>query len=248
VTMGKLTASVAAGLLSALALGGVGLISFGAFRDLFEDTTQIAVRTIVLADEIGTANAEMVRAQRGVIVAGFGKDAAQEDRCRTDFDHNAVVVQKAVAQIRPLARDVETRRLAAEISGLEAEWLPHYRELVAETQAGNLAEANHIRRDVTAPIYQRISAAVQQIAVLSRGTLRAEQQTNGIFFRSRSLPFFLLALTLLVGGLATAVLRSIRQELRRRRQTRLITSGSANWPRHGARSQGGEKKWPKLSA
>ena len=120
-------------------------------------------------------------------------------------------------------------------------------DYLAQTQSGHLAEADRIRKDVTAPIYQRISEAVQQIAALSRETLRRDQQTKG-FFRNQAVSLFLLALTLLVAGLVAAVLRRTRHDLRSRLPARLITSGSTYSPRPRARSVEEEKKWPKLSA
>jgi len=220
----KLMTVIVAMLVSAAALGYVGLRSIGIFQDLFDNTVQKTVQKIVLADAIGAANAEMVSGQRGLILAAFAKDPVEADKYRTGFDRNAAVIRSSLAQVQPLLTSEEARRLAADIAGLEAEWQPHFRDVVRQTEVANLVEANRIRKETTAPIYNKIAGATQRLAAIENENLRADQESVAAVFRgSRWISLALLGLALIVGGAAAAVVRKTHGDLS------YVGQGPAEW-------------------
>jgi methyl-accepting chemotaxis protein len=211
----KLMTAMGALLASAVALGYIGLNSIGTFRELFDNTVQKTVRKISLADAVLTANAEMLSAQRGVLLVAFAKDTSQGNKYRTAFESNAGAVRDALVAIQPLLITDDARALVAEITSLEAEWQQQYQEIVRQCDAGNLAEANRIRVEVTTPIFDKIAASSQRLAAIQNQRLLDEEVSVAATVRNdRWISLLVLGLALGLGVVVGVVVRKVNRDLR----------------------------------
>jgi len=201
-TIGKQLA-IAAGamLLMTAALGYSSVTSIGTFKDLCDNTVGKTSRRLVLADAIVAANVEMVSSQRGIILAAFAKDLGEGAKYRASFQESAAAIRRSLAEMQPLVARDDAKRIMAEIDSQLTEWQPHYEEVVREAEAGNLAEANRIRKDVTGPIYDRITTCARQLASIENQVLRADQETAASTFSSqRWISLVFLSIALLAGA------------------------------------------------
>ncbi len=155
----KLLGGTAALFVLAGILSSSGLSNAGRFKDRFDEVVDRNVQKVALSNQIGTANWELVAAQRGVILAAFAKDHAEFEKDRQIFEQKTGDVRKALDEMRTLIFKDEAEALVAEIATQLAEWQPHFEEVARQSDAGQLAEANRIRKDITAPIFNKIAAA-----------------------------------------------------------------------------------------
>ena len=211
----KLMAGTGTLFVLAAMLGYSGLSSLGDFKKQFDRASDESVRKVVLADTIVTANSEMISAQRGIILAAFGKNAAELETYKKTFEENAQLIGQSLREIQPLLRKEEGKALVAHLTTLLAEWQPHYAEVVAHASKGDVTEANRIRKDVTAPLYKAIDNSGRRLTIIQTNVLAEDKLAiAGQYSRSRGLAIGLLCGFLLVGGLVIVVVRQITSELR----------------------------------
>lgn len=212
----KLLAAAAAMFLLMAILGYVGLDAIGTFKKEFDTAVDQTVRKIALADALVTAQSEMVSAQRGIILGAFAKDTSEVETYKQAFLHDRDAMQAAIVEIRTLAPRPETKALISDIESKLAEWQPHYEDVVRKAAADDVAEANRIRKDVTAPIYKKIGSDAKRLAQIEN-TILAENKADlaSAYSRSRWLSFVLFALCCAVGGVAIWTVRDAISNLRR---------------------------------
>ena len=138
----KLVIAVGAMFLMAGALGYSGLSSNSTFKNLFDEVVDKTNRKSELAGAVTAATAEMFVAQRGVILAAYLKDPVEVETNRSKFQKADDALRNALAELKNLANRDDVKKLADAVAGLEAEWLPHYQDLVRQCEAGNPDEAN----------------------------------------------------------------------------------------------------------
>jgi len=211
----KLMAGAAAMLVLMMVLSYSGLSAIGTFREQFNTAVDVTVRKLVLADTIDTAQTAMVSAQRGIIVGSFAKDSAEMEKQKQTFRDNTELIQKSLEEIRSLIRKPEAKELAADLAAKVAEWQPYFQEVVRHSEAGETAEANRIRKEVTAPIYNKMGADARRLTAIQAETMaEAKTMLAGQSTRSRAIAFSLLGLALLVGAVVVWVIRGISNTLR----------------------------------
>ena len=118
----KLLSGVAVIVALAAIMGYTGLSSISTFKEQFDTAANSTMRKIVLADEIVAANSEMISAQRGIILATFGKDPAEAESYNQTFRQNTQTIEKALGEMRPLLTTEESRTLTTGIAALLSEW------------------------------------------------------------------------------------------------------------------------------
>jgi methyl-accepting chemotaxis protein len=211
----KLLAAVGAMIALTTVLSYSSLTSISAFKAQFDHAVDNTTLNITLAETLTAANARMIAAQSGIILAAFAKDAGAMDKDKQAFRQDAEVVRKSLDQMRPLISTDEGKRLGGELAASEAEWLPHFDEVARQCDRGEAAEANRIRKEVTAPIYRTIDSNARQLAdlevsLLNRDKAAYAEQSAG----SRWIEFILLGLGVLVGASVVTLVRNINRTLR----------------------------------
>ena len=202
-------------LLSAVSLGYVGLSAAGTFKDLFDRATGKTVPKLALAGAIGASNAEMAANQCGVLLAVVTKNQAEIDKYQSASQQNADAIRDSIAQMQPLLTNNEARKLVADISRMETEWQSSFQEIVRQAEAGNLAEVDRIRVQVSTPLYTQIAAAARRVAAIENENLQADQASiTGASDRNSWISIALLALALIIGGVVAAVVHRTSVNLR----------------------------------
>jgi len=212
----KLMACAAAMLALTMLVSYSGLSSISTFKQQFDKAADKTVRKIQLADAIVAANSEMVSAQRGVILAAFSKDQAELNKYRQAFNEDVQNLRSSLAEMNPLLVRPESKSLAADIADRVTEWLPHYEEVVRQCEAGNLAEANRVRKDITGPLYNKIGADGRQLSARQKEMLVEDKSALGQeYSRSHWIALALLGLSLGVGAVVVIVVRNVSRGLRK---------------------------------
>ena len=209
-------ACAAATLLLTIILGYTGLSSGSAFKEKFDIAVDNTVRKVLLSEAIVYENSEMISAQRGVILAAFAKDSAEGEKHKQAFRKSADAIRSSVNEMRPMVKNSEARALLGEVASLVAEWEPRYEEITRQSAAGEIADANRIRKDITAPIYTKVGADARRLSTIELEILDGDKKSLAAQHASnRWTTFALIALSLVVGGVVLAIIRQTTGHLRR---------------------------------
>ena len=193
-----------------------GLYTIGKFNQQFKITVDTTVYKIRLTDQILAANAEMTSEQRGMILAAFAKDTQELSSHVLKFKQNAETMRSALVETKPLLETAEGKQTTADMSARLVEWLPHYEDLLANCQSGDIAEANRIRKEVVAPIYKKIDSDARRLTELEMGLLARDKAALAqLESTSRWIALGLLTLSLLAGAGLVVVVRNIDRSLRK---------------------------------
>ena len=216
-TMGtKLMGGTAVLFVLAALLGYSGLSTAARFKSRFDETVDRNIKKIALVDQIGLANSELISSQRAVILAAFAKDDAELGKYEQAFRHSVEIIRKSQGELQPLVVTQEGRDTIADIATQLSDWMPHFEEVVREAGAGHAAEANRIRKEVTAPLYQRINADATRIQALQAEVVAKDKVTidseNAL---SQTIAWSLLVLFVIAGVVVIMVVRSVTGEVRK---------------------------------
>ena len=199
----------------AAVLGYSGLSTSGNLKDHFRKAA-VTLQNVVLTDKIGMANSEMISAQRGIVLAALAKDHAEMEKDEQIFQQQGEVIRRSMEEAHALLIKEEAKALLAAMAADVSEWQPHHRELLRQAGAGHVPEANRIRKEVTAPIYNRIAAAAIRLQGVETEMLAEDQAAvNDQSVSSRRIALSLLALCVVAGLIVIAMVRIISRDIRR---------------------------------
>jgi methyl-accepting chemotaxis protein len=208
-------AGAAAMLALAVILGCSGLIALGRFKETLDGTSATTVRRVILSDSIIASQAEMVSAQRAIVLSAYAKDTADFEVQKERFRESSEVIRKAVDELASLLPRDEAKALASEITGKMSEWQPRYEDLLRQCAGGHPDEANRIRKDVTAPIYNAVATAGKRLAAIEVEVLAEDKaKLAGDYSSSVWICLSLLGLTVAAGAVVVLVVRSTSSSLR----------------------------------
>ncbi len=211
----KLVTCVAVMFALAAILGYSGLSTATTFKGAFDHTADSTVRKVVLADEIANADSDMVSAQRGLILGAFAKDTAESEKNQEVFKSKAASIEKDLDEIRPLLTKEEGKTAVSDIAADLTQWRPHYDEVVQQCQGQHVAEANRIRKEVTAPIYNKLAASARRLRDLQIETVAEDKaDVNKQHASSRTIAIGLLLLCVVMGSVVIVIVRNISKDIR----------------------------------
>ena len=212
----KLTAAAAAMLALTILLSLTSLTAIGQFKQQFDTAVDKTVHKIQLFHEITTASSEMTSEQRGIVLAAMAKDSQEFSSHDQKFRQNVEILRNSLAEARPLLVTAEARELAGEIDQKLSQWLPEYENLVRQASAGNVAEANRIRKDVAGPLHRTIDAGARRMTAINVEILASDKAAlANLNSRSRWIAFGLLALSLGLGAVVMVLVRNTSSNLQR---------------------------------
>ncbi|HUA21696.1 MAG TPA: methyl-accepting chemotaxis protein [Bryobacteraceae bacterium] len=211
----KLMGSAAVMLALTLLLSYSGLTTLSTFKRQFDHAADSTVHKIQLANAVVTANSEMVSVQRGEILAVFAKDAAELEKYEATYQKDASATSSALAEIRPLLVTQEGKALTEEIDQKFLEWKPLHEELLRDCRSGDIAEANHIRKDLMAPIFNKIDQEARRLSAVQAELLETDKaQLAQSYSWSHWIAFALLALSIVAVAGVVLLVRNINRNLR----------------------------------
>ena len=208
----------ATGLLIALAAlqGYFALSTANRFKNETDEVVERGAKKLVLADCISVANSEMISTQRGIILAAFSKDNDELEKYAHQYQENRAIVEKALEEARPLLMKEEARALASDIAANLAQWQPLYEDVLGQAKAGRVAEANRIRKDVTAPICNKIAADAARLQTIQSGILAEDKAAVDSYSASSHwIALGLLLLCAAAGFFVFVVVRGITRDVQR---------------------------------
>jgi methyl-accepting chemotaxis protein len=212
----RLFASVA--LLAALSilLGIAALSAINSFSGLVSQAVDKTAQELRLADTVLEANAELLSAQRGILLGAYGKDNSRIDSSKEDFRRNVDLIQKSVEQVHTLVTNQEDRQILSDVSTYLSEWQPIYDNIARLCASGSADEANKLSRDVAIPIHQKIRAAMGRLAAQQSDVLAANKgSVSELTSRTRWFVASILTLCLLAAGFILFSVDQITSKLRR---------------------------------
>ncbi len=211
----KLMAGTGTLFVLAAVLGYSGLSSLSSFKKQFDRAIDQSVKKVILVDSIITANSEMISAQRGIVLEAYGKNGAKLEKYKRTFEENNRVIEKSLNEYESLIHRDDAKALTANLKSKLAEWQPFYLAVVAHATKGEAAEANRIRNDVTAPLYNAINEDARKLSAIQNAVLAADKVAiAGQYSRSWCVAIGLLCGFVLVGVFVVVVVRQITAELR----------------------------------
>lgn len=216
-TIGKklMAASAAMFLLTAM-LGYNGMSALSNFKAEFDEAAGHTARKIVLADGIATAQADMVSAQRGIILGAFAKDPAEIATYEQVFRQNADSIQKAAGELRPMLVRQEAISLTTDVAEKLSEWKARFEELLRAASAGDVVEANRLRKDVIVPICMKLGADAVRLAQIEIEVLDQNKSALAAeYARNWTITTALLCLCFAVGLMSMYLVRGVTGSLRR---------------------------------
>ncbi|HTR37925.1 MAG TPA: methyl-accepting chemotaxis protein [Bryobacteraceae bacterium] len=211
----KLMGSAAVMLALTLLVSYTGLSTLSTFKQKFDKAVESSVRKIQLAGTLVAADSEMISDQRGEILAAFAKDAADLDKSENAYKQNADAMRSSLAEMRPMIVNPEAKALTEDLEQKLSEWQPLHEDLLRQCKAGNVAEANRVRKDLMAPIYNKIAADAHRVSAIQDEILAADKaELAQSYSWSRWIAFVLLALSLAAVAGVVLLVRNISRGLR----------------------------------
>jgi methyl-accepting chemotaxis protein len=210
----KLFAAAAATFVLTALLGYFGLSSNAMFKEQFDAAVDKTVRKLILANAINSAQLDMVATQRGTVLGAEAKDQKEIATNEQEFYASRDLIRKSLDEIQPLLTKDEGKALVTNIDKNLAEWMPHHESLARAAQAFQAAEANRIRKDLTAPLYKKIGAdskrlGEMQLEMLVQNKVTLEEKSS----TERIVSIVLIGFCFLVGAGVVLVTQSITKPL-----------------------------------
>jgi methyl-accepting chemotaxis protein/methyl-accepting chemotaxis protein-1 (serine sensor receptor) len=208
-----------AGIAAVFALmGAMGFLQVRSARSAEEQFNNIAdkhVRKIQLTNAILTGQAQLVAAQRGVVLAGLSRDSAEADTDKGTFERNLDAIENSLAVLRPLLVTDEGRSLVSDIGDKIKEWRPHYADVVRYAAAGDVEQANRVRKEGITPLFSKIGSDAERLVQLEYQVLAAQKAAaEAANAGNKWIAGGLLALCLITGAAMWLVIRHVSVRLR----------------------------------
>ncbi len=212
----KLTTGIAAVFVLMAAMGFLELRAVHSAAEQFNVAVDKNIRKIQILNGIVTAQSELVSAQRGIVLAGFAKNGEEFEANKSAFSRNFATIEEGLAAVRPLLVTDESRVLSSAIRDEMAAWQPHYQDVLRLAAAGDIAGAERVRKDFTAPIYGKIAADARRMVELQNELLAAQKASvEASNASSRWTAVVVLVLCFLTGVSMWLLIRHVSLDLRR---------------------------------
>jgi methyl-accepting chemotaxis protein len=211
----KLMLSAGAAMALILLLGLSSLVNIGKVGDSLDEATGRQATKVKLSAEASEAAMVMRGAQRGLVVAAFGKSAGQMESAKNEFREAAVALKKAIGKMRPLLQTEDGRRDIADMESRVAAWEPVFEEIVKLCEAGNAEAAHQLRTEKTLMLSAEINQVADNIQARAEARMAEARNSGGsAVATSRWIAIILFALAFGVGALMIPVVRTITRTLR----------------------------------
>ena len=171
----KLMAASAAMFALTALLGYTGLNSLSTFNAGFDTVADKTTRKIELATAMDDAQSEMMSAQNGIVLGAFAKDPAEISTNEQSFRKYAERIRKITEELSPMLITAESKGLTKDAEARLGEWLPLFEDLLRAANGENASEADRIRRQLTAPVMEKLGADVTRLQQIEREVLARDK-------------------------------------------------------------------------
>ena len=209
-TIGKRLSLAVGGLVALLLLMGVmWSVSVSLLGTALEKTVRFTGKKVEMAHQISVSVAEMVGAQRSVLLAHLTKDSAELGNFENKFKSSAEVVERTVNELEPSLETARGKQAVADMRRNLSAWVQSYEEMKRLCDVGRFEEANRIRIERSRGPAKIVSDASVNLAQAGR-EIMATADEHGQTLTTRSL-WAAIILILVSLGLASSVILLIRR-------------------------------------
>jgi methyl-accepting chemotaxis protein len=210
----KLTVGIGTLVVALLAAGGLGLWNNAHMKDELDEVVDSTARKLDLAHDI-YEEATLLRAeQRGVLIAGFTKNIAEQKRAAHLITGATASLRAHLEQIAPLIYLPEGKQRLEEIRNGVRDWEKVNGEMERLVAEAKIEEAERLERQQAVPLIDAVGHASERLVKIQQALLR-DSQSQIAFANTRAwwTLFAIVVASAIVASIVAWVVRSISRVL-----------------------------------
>jgi methyl-accepting chemotaxis protein len=197
-------------------VSAVALYSISTLGELNDTLVNVTAQKRFLSSDITTAIAEILAAERGILVRAYMKDPATMEQYHHDFQESAARTRQRLEAFSALSATEEDRRVTNEIRADLQSIQEGDEQFWKSASAFDLDAASGIYKNKTNPaIKQAVKSAEAFTALQGEVLLSMAQGAQAIAARARWTTLAMSSLALLVAAILVLVVRALNLTLRR---------------------------------
>jgi methyl-accepting chemotaxis protein/methyl-accepting chemotaxis protein-1 (serine sensor receptor) len=199
-----------------LAAGVLWLSSIARLGETFHHTTRVTGKKLEMVSRMSIAVANMVAAQRSVLLAHVTRDNTELSNLEQQFDTAATLVGNLLDELKPTLETDRARQALDKMQQNLAEWVATYREMKRLCDSGRLEEANRVRVEQSRGPAKVVVASAAAITKAGYDVMAAsDAQGTKVISSCGWTAFCLLALSVVAGVVISLVFRNTLRDLQR---------------------------------
>jgi methyl-accepting chemotaxis protein len=199
-----------------LAMSAVALYGVGTLGDLNDTLVKVAAEKRFLAADISTSVAEILAAERGILVRSYMKDLPTMEQYNQNFEDSAARTKKSLEAFSALSETAEDRHAIDQIrTALESIHRGHD-QFWKSARSFDVDAAGEVYRTNTNPaIKEAVKIAAAFTARQGQVLLTMARGAQDVAARARWLTLVMIALSLVVAFIAVWMVRALNGILHR---------------------------------
>jgi methyl-accepting chemotaxis protein len=211
----KLFASFGAALLLTLIIAFGALQSFSSLNEQVRKLVGTNARKIYLAGEINTAAADILAADRGILLRAYMNDYATVEQDKTQQLDAAARLKRNLDEALPLWETDEGRRTAGMIQDSESAIAQYHNEMTSYVGKHELEMAAKVYADKVMPNAKSVMEAAESLSIqANRLAVKVGDSVEASAAQSRWLTILMIGLLIPIAAVVVLVIRQIKRGLR----------------------------------
>lgn len=142
------------------------------------NATNLEAHKLELAGRMNTAESNMAVAQRGLIISGYAKDAADIAANEALFEESRQSFERAFAELRPMLQTDRSRDLAPQIEMAMNLWIAAYAQLRQAVEGGNPDAAGKVLAESIRSQNLAVGQDCQELSKLFDASLEQNRKSS----------------------------------------------------------------------
>ena len=198
-----------------LAVSFLALNDIGTLGGMTDRLVKVDAKKQSLSGDINTRMADILAAERGILVRAYMKDKATMEQYNQDFLRNADLTKKNLAEFATLSETAEDRRMIDEVGSALESIRQGHGEFWSQASSDQIEAATQTYKTKTNPaIKQAVKIAEAFTAQQGDLMLKVAEDAQGAVSRARWRTLSILAFFLLVAAVVVLIVRQINRGLR----------------------------------
>src|ERR1039457_7188026 len=211
----KLFLSFGAALVLMVGMSILSLTDIGNLGGVTDKLVKVSAKKLSLSGDINTRMADVLAAERGILVRAFMKDKATMEQYQQDFLRNADLTKKGLDEFATLSETAEDRRMVDEIGGALESIRQGHGEFWRQASSDQIDAATTTYKTKTNPTIKQASKIAEAFTAQQGDLmLKVAQDAQGAVSRARWMTLTILAFSLLVAMVVVFIGRQINHGLR----------------------------------
>lgn len=206
----KITSCFAAVVIMVAILSWISVLGLSSMNRNYEMAVDSTAQKIRFAGEINRAVSDMIAADRSVLLYTHEKNTAGVEAAKKLFSDRAGLIEKDVAELKPLVSSDEERHALDVVARRSAEWQNVLSKMERLCAAGDVEAASKLEAGEAMPLYRELDGSTGHLQGMQLSSLKTDEERAASIFRfNRFVLFALLALAFLISVIAFIVVRRI---------------------------------------